>query len=99
MIVQGLDFFGNIVSLDKAKVDFIKLMLLIYSGEVFGFRKYGHDYLDIYDDGSIHAAIDKANDVLVGNKVEVAQIDRANPGVIKIKLEGNAEPIEVAING
>lgn len=97
-MIQGLDFFGNPASPDKAKVDFIKLMLLIYSGEVFGFRKYGHDYMDIYDDDSLKAAVQKANEVLIGNPVEVSQIDRSSPGVIKIRLTGDAEPIEVTVN-
>lgn len=97
-MIQGIDFFGNPASLDKAKVDFIKLMMLIYSGEVFGSRKYGHEYLDIYDDDSIKSAISKANDILVGNPVEVSQIDRSNPGVIKIHLSGEAEPVEITVN-
>ena len=96
-MIQGLDFFGNKVSLDKAKVDFIKLMMIIYSGEVFGFPKYGHDYMDLYDDDSLGAAIEQASSILLGNPVSVTAIDRSNPHVIKISISSQAEPIELSV--
>lgn len=96
-MIKGLDFFGNTVSPDKAKVDFIKLMLILYSGEVFGFPKYGHEYMDPYNDDSISAAIERASSILVGNPVSVTSIDRSNPHVIKISISSQAEPIELSI--
>ena len=93
--MKGIGFTGDIVDPDKAKVDFIKLMLFIYNGEVFGYKDYGHPYIDWHDDNSVANAVARINNILTTNPVTVEQIDRSSPENLSIKLSGEAEPIQI----
>jgi hypothetical protein len=89
--MDALDYNGNIISdRNKARMDYIKLNLLINSGEVFGFKNYGHNLLDVKNDSSITSEIEFIKkSMTVSDDLSIDEINRKVQGVVSITFKGD----------
>lgn len=91
MASKYLDFSGEIITDEsKARIDFIKLGLLISKGEVFCESSYGFEHLNLTDDESIKNSVNRIIVSMSQNEIRLDSINRDNIGVINLLFNDNS---------